>query len=59
MKHMFRTVYQFLGEDSTRVLYLLIALFVLLMVIIGCSVGKVAFQAEDIKVEKPYVSPSP
>jgi hypothetical protein len=31
----------------------------ILLMIAGCSVGKVAFQAEDVKVEKPYATPPP
>lgn len=56
---MFTSVYQFLRDDTTRVLYILILTFVILACVGGCSIGKLAFQAEDVKVEKPYATPTP
>lgn len=56
---MFETVKRLFKEEPHLVIGFTLVLLVLLGIMLGCSVGKVAFQAEDVKVQNPYVPPNP
>lgn len=56
---MFNTIMRFFREDPSRLLYIMVAMIIVTILCLGCSLGKIAFQAEDIKVEKPYVPSTP